>query len=127
AHAIGRLHRMMLEVDQQDLVARLAVREADAAGICRFGDPALGAAGRQIFLGQPEQMGEVLGRQTGNAEAHDPTSMALHTYRRMGRGRLSASCGGMKKLRPIQPGRMLRATGAIALGLSIDWAISSWA
>ena len=64
----------MLVVDEDQFVALLGVRKADAAGIAgiaRVRGPAHRALRGEFGVGQGEQMGETLGRQANNPKAHD--------------------------------------------------------
>ena len=73
ARAVRRVGILVLVVDQDDLVARLGVGQADAAGIAgvlRY--PAHGAVALQRCVVQGEQVLEGLGGQAGNAERHGP-------------------------------------------------------
>ena len=63
----------MLVVDEEKLLPRLRVGETDAArraGRARLGDaPHCTARGKRLVR-EREQRGEILGRQTGDAETH---------------------------------------------------------
>src|SRR5215831_4379639 len=67
---------MMLVVDEQKLVAGARIREADAAGVSGLaviGNAAHSAARRELFVGQRKKRREILGREAGDAKAHDPS------------------------------------------------------
>src|SRR5581483_8471193 len=64
---------MVLVIDQQQLLTGQGVGQTDPAGIAGaavVGDTAHRAVARQLGIGQVEQIGEMLGRQASNAEAH---------------------------------------------------------
>ena len=82
AHAVGRLDLVVLVVDEDQFVAWPGVRETDAAGIAgiaRIRGPAHRAFRGKFGIGQGEQMGETLGRQTDNPKAHDRPPFVLRT------------------------------------------------
>ena len=61
---------MMLVVDEDHFVARRRVGEADAAGRAMLGGAADRAERCQLGVVECEQVGEVFGRQAGDAKAH---------------------------------------------------------
>jgi hypothetical protein len=65
---------MVLVVDEDEFVALVGIREADAARIARhapIGDPANGTLRGQLLVREGEQMGEALRRQPSDTKAHD--------------------------------------------------------
>ncbi len=74
----------MLVVDQDHLVARRGIGEADAARVRPVGDLAYRALRRELPVGKREKMRELCGLEAADAEVHG----VLHRSRRtMGSGR----------------------------------------
>ena len=68
---------MVLVVDEDELVALVGIREADAAritGHAPVGGSAHGALRGQFRVREREQMGETFRRQPGDTEAHGHSS-----------------------------------------------------
>ena len=69
---------MMLVVDQDQFVAGRRIREADAARVGAVGGASHRALRGKLGIGQREQMGEVFGRQAGDAEGHGTSPIWCH-------------------------------------------------
>src|SRR6185437_5863221 len=69
-HPIGRVDGMVFIVDQQKLLTRLRIREADPARIFAVDCPANSALSRKLGVREREKVSEIVGRQPEDTKGH---------------------------------------------------------